>query len=234
MKKAAVVSNWALPAFLVLLPLCAILSACFDYELRLANDLIFAVFTACLAVAAAAFSAMDREAAENKALAAVRSLALPLSLIDAWFYLYTGGGIWAFAGMLVCVWCCCYLAIKHGKPLALKIICLALSALLALYVGLCALFVLMFGGVAQNAVVQRIESPEGTFYAEVIDSDQGALGGDTYVDVYKNKGIDTFLFKISKRPQRVYNGDWLEYERMEIYWKSDDCIVINDVEYTID
>ena len=92
---------------------------------------------------------------------------------------------------------------------------------------------LTFGNIGQNTVVQTIESPNGEYYAQVIDSDQGALGGDTLVDVYQKSGINAFLFKIEKKPQRVYWGDWGEFENMQIYWKDDNRLVINSVEYEI-
>ena len=53
-------------------------------------------------------------------------------------------------------------------------------------------------------------------------------------DVYKNGGINAIIFKIEKKPQRVYFGDWGEFKNMQIYWESDDCLVINSVEYSIE
>lgn len=100
-------------------------------------------------------------------------------------------------------------------------------------IGFFGFIALIFGNFGQNTVVQSVESPNGIYYAEVIDSDQGALGGDTLVDVYENKGIDILIFKISKEPQRIYHGDWGEFNDMELYWKYDYCLVINSVEYTI-
>lgn len=57
---------------------------------------------------------------------------------------------------------------------------------------------LIFGNIGQNTVVQTVESPSGKYYAQVIDSDQGALGGDTLVDVYEKSKINAILFKIEK------------------------------------
>ena len=42
------------------------------------------------------------------------------------------------------------------------------------------------------------------------------------------------LFKIKKKPQRVYFGDWGDFKNMQIYWKDDECLVINSVEYGIE
>lgn len=91
-----------------------------------------------------------------------------------------------------------------------------------------------FGNIGVNTVVKSIKSPNGLYYAEVIDSDQGALGGDTLVYVYKNKEINALVFKICEQPQRAYYGEWGEFENMDIYWKNDSCLVINSVEYEIE
>ena len=70
--------------------------------------------------------------------------------------------------------------------------------------------------------------------AQVIDSDQGALGGNTIVDVDEKGSFNLLLFRIEKKPQRVYLGEWGEYEGMQIHWKDDDCLVINSVEYELE
>lgn len=67
----------------------------------------------------------------------------------------------------------------------------------------------------------------------MIDSDKGALGGDTLVDVYEKSGINAILFKIEKNPQRVYFGEWGEFNNMQIYWKDDECLMIDSTEYKI-
>ena len=118
--------------------------------------------------------------------------------------------------------------------MALKIVALVLSALMILPICFFSFIALIFGNIGQNTVVQTVESPSGKYYAQVIDSDQGALGGDTLVDVYQDCGINAILFKIEKKPQRVYFGDWGEFNNMQIHWKDDNCLVINAVEYEID
>ena len=125
------------------------------------------------------------------------------------------------------------MTIKYGKPLALKIISLTLSALMVLPIGFISFIFLIFGNIGQNTVVQTVESPSGKYYAQVIDSDLGALGGDTLVDVYEKSGINAIFFKIEKKPQRVYFGEWGEFNNMQIYWKDNECLIINSTEYKI-
>ncbi len=81
--------------------------------------------------------------------------------------------------------------------------------------------------------MKTLYSPDNMYYAQVIDSNQGALGGDTHVNVYENREIDAGFFKIRKKPQMVFFGDWGAYEKMQIYWKNESCLVINSRKYDI-
>ena len=92
---------------------------------------------------------------------------------------------------------------------------------------------LLDGNIGENTVVQTVTSPSGKYYAQLTDNDQGALGGATIVKVHEVSGIDTFLFKAEKKPREVYHGHWGEFMDMQIYWKDDECLVINSVEYTL-
>ena len=92
------------------------------------------------------------------------------------------------------------------------------------------LFVLALGGMSENTVVKTVETPDGAYFAQVIDNNQGALGGATLVEVYENKKV----WGRYKKVERVYSGKWGESHTMEIYWKDEYCLVINSVEYPID
>ncbi len=128
----------------------------------------------------------------------------------------------------------CFLLVIYVKRLWIKIIALILSALMLLPMCFVGFILLIFGNLSKNTIVQTVESPGGKYYARVIDSDQGALGGDTIVNVYENKGIDAVIFRIEKKPQRVYLGPWGAFKNMQIHWKDDGCLVINSVEYKIE
>lgn len=233
MKKAISILGCILFAFIAFLPITVTSFSCFGYTFKLTSYPLFAVITALLAVSEAVLSIKSKEAIQNKAVIILLALATPLSLINTIFYILEGGAASVIASMIICV-CCCYLTIKHGKPLALKITCFVLTALMVLPIGFLGFTALVFGDFGENSVVQKVESPNGAYYAEVINSDQGALGGDTLVDVYENKKIDALIFTISKKSQRVYSGEWGEFEDMEIHWKNDNCLVINSVEYIIE
>ncbi len=228
MKKAFI---WLLFVLTILFPAGTVIAACFGYTFKLISVSAFAVAIAALSVYAA-FGV--KNVPENKTVQVLLTVIAPLSFVNAVFYIFESPQIWVVASALLSVGCCCYLTVKYGRPLLLKMATLVLSALMVLPIGFIGFIALIFGNIGQNTVVQTVESPSGEYYAQVIDSDQGALGGNTLVDVYQKSGINAVLFKIEKKPQNVYIGDWGEYKTMKIYWKGDGCLVINASEYEIE
>ena len=228
MKKAVI---WLLFVLTILFPAGTVITACFGYTFKLISVSAFAVTIAALSVYAVF---VVKNVSENKTIQVLLAMITPLSLINAVFYILESPQIWVIASALISVGCCCCLTVKYGKPVSLKIVTLVLFALMILPIGFISFIALIFGNIGLNTVVQAVESPSGKYYAQVIDSDQGALGGDTRVDVYQKSGINVVLFRIEKKPQRVYMGDWGEYKTMRIYWKGEGCLVINAVEYEIE
>ena len=232
MKKAISILMCLLFVLTILYPAGVIITACFGYSFQLISVSAFAIAIAALSVCIVIL--VFKNQLESRTVQILLAIITPLSLINAVFYIFECPQIWVIASVFVSVGCCCFLVVKHGKPLALKIVALVLSALMILPIGFISFIALIFGNIDQNTVVQTVESPSGKYYAQVIDSNQGALGGDTLVDVYQDCGINALIFKIEKKPQRVYFGEWGEFNNMQIHWKDDNCLVINSVEYTIE
>ncbi len=235
MKKLASVFAYLLFILITLLPICVILSYYFGYQFEFTNYSVFSVITALSAVVTTVLCIISKISVKNKIDKILFALLTPFSLINAAFYFFmsTNITVWIAISMIVCMICCVYITAKHLNHLTIKITSLVTSALMFLPIVFFGFLALFFGNIGQNTVVKSIESPNGAYYAEVIDSNQGALGGDTLVDVYKNKTINTVIFKIKKKPQRVYYGEWGEFEDIEIYWKNENCLIINSVEYKI-
>lgn len=233
MKKAISVLGWIHFVLVVLLPGGTLLSACFGYTFELVSVRAFAIATALLSICLVVLSSIEKKACESGAIKVLFALLAPLSLISAIFYVLAYSRIWVVVSVFICFKCCLFLTIIHGKPLALKITALTLTALMFLPICFIGLLGFFFGNFGETTVVQSVESPSGAYYAEVVSDDQGALGGATLVNVYENKGINALVFKISKKPQKVYFGRYYEYEDMKIYWKDDKCLVINSSSYAI-
>lgn len=234
MKKSISVLGYVLFALVVLLPFGTLLTACFGYTFELASITAFAAVTALLSVCLTVLSVKEKEAIDGGVVKVLFALITPLSLVNTVFYLFADSRIWDIACLCVCTVCSVILSVKHGKPLALKITSLVLSALMVLPIAILVFFGLTFGRIGQNTVINSVASPNKAYYAEVIASDQGALGGDTVVNVYENKEINALLFKIAKQPQTVYLGEWGAFETMEIYWEDEHRLVIDSQEYAIE
>jgi len=232
MKRILFVLKCVLFGFIALHPLGCSLLLHFGYKLTLFSAPAFMIAIAALSVCIVVLDFIYKDTIPNKIMCVLMGMVTPLSLINIFFYILEYGQVSVLVSGMVCFLCCCILTVKHAKPLAHKIVALVLSALLALPIGLFSLLVVFFP-IGQNTVVQTLESPTGRYYAELINSNQGALGGETVVYVYERWEIDLLLFKIEKEPQQVYFGEWYEFENMKIHWKDDRCIVINSVEYGI-
>lgn len=231
MKKMIPALGCVLFGMVLLLPVGTLLSGCFGYRFELSGvtAVAAAVVAVCLTVWLIVLGGGEKEPIESGAVKVLLALLVPLSLINAAFAIFVCREICEILSAFVCAGCCLVLTIEHGKPTALKIIALILFVIMVIPLGFFGLFSLMF----QNIVVKSVESPNGAYYAQVVDSDQGALGGDTLVDVFEKKQINLLAFKLYKEPQRVYSGDWGEFYDMEIYWKGDHCLVINGAQYEI-
>lgn len=109
-----------------------------------------------------------------------------------------------------------------------------LTALLFLLLIFACTIVSVFGSLSHNTVVSLIVSPQGTYTAEIIDNDQGALGGNTFVEIKNNMETLPFLVgEFSKPSVRIYAGEWNEFETMQLYWQDENTIVIQGRTYNI-
>lgn len=234
MKKVTFGLIWLLFALTILYPAGTLITACFGYDFVLISVLAFSGIIAFLSVCTVILDIVFKNVNKSKLIRVLLAIIAPLSLLNAVFYIFECPKIFVITSAFVSAGCCCYLTVKHGKPLVLKIVALLLSGLMVLPIGFFCFIALIFGNIGQNTVVQTVESPSGKYYAQVIDSDQGALGGDTLVDVYEKSLVNTIIFKIVKKPQRVYSGNWGEFKNMQIHWKNDGCLVINSAEHEIE
>lgn len=233
MKRTISILSYVLIACIAIVPLGIAALSCFGYTFTDFSVSAFAVVDAVLAVCVVKLNAANENTIKNKAICILLAIVMPLSLVNVSICLDRQSHVLVLISGWVCICCCGYLTIKYAKPKILKIVALILAGLLAMPIGLFSLFAVFFP-IGQNTVVKTVESPSGRYYAQVIDSDQGALGGDTIVNVHEKSVINLLLLQIEKKPQQVYFGDWGAFKNMKIYWKNDHCIVVNSVEHEIE
>ena len=94
--------------------------------------------------------------------------------------------------------------------------------------------IVVFYDFSRNTVVKSEKSPNSLYLAEIIDNNQGALGGSTKVKVIKqNCSINLLLGKIEKNPTVIYSGKWSEFNEMNLRWETDEILYINERKYEI-
>lgn len=175
MKKAISILMCVLLSLTILYPAGVVITACFGYSFELISVSAFAIALAVLSVCIVILDLVFKNQLESKMVQILPAIITPLSLINAVFYIFECPQILVIASVLLSAGCCCYLTVKYGNPLTLKVVTLVLSALMILPICFFSFIALIFGNIGQNTVVQTVESPSGKYYAQVIDSDQGAL-----------------------------------------------------------
>jgi len=226
-----------LPSFLFLcyctLPLFSIIGKVCGYNFVLRSYPVFSITLAIISLIASIFLFISKLTL-NKINIVFSALLLPMSALNAICYLSHSHT--KLTAIFALIGCACSIAVfsKFAGPIALKIISGVLSGLLLLLLLLQLLFISILVDFSSNTVEKSISSPQNTYTAEVIDDDQGALGGNTLVNVkYNSKTIDLFIGKFLKPPVRVYTGKWGEFTNMQIRWGNEHLLVIDGKEYYI-
>ena len=232
MKKSLPRLVFLLFALTILYPLGALLASCLGYKFTLFSIPTFSLILASLSMVVFLFDLICKPS-YGKFLQILLAIFPPLTLIHAALCILNCTEFRVAIGAVLSVGCGCYLAIRHGKPVPLKLVFFSLAMPLALPIGFLTLMGFLFGDIGHNTVVKTLPSPSGTYYAQVVDNDQGAMGGRTDVVVYEKFVLNLLLFQVEKKPQTVYTGHWGEFETMQIHWRSDSCLVIDGREYPV-
>lgn len=233
MKKVGHILLWALVGFTVMLPGLPLVFACLGFTFQWHGLPVLISVLAGLAVGTVIYSVVVDFTAEPAAVRMLLCMLPVLSLVNMVYYAFQGCPLWTLGPGLINTGCCCFLAVKFGRSICAKVLPPVLTVLLIYPMIMVSIFCSLAANFTANTVVQTLESPDGKHYAQVIDSDQGALGGDTLVNVCTTARLNVFVFTIAKKPQRVYFGNWGEYENMKIHWQDDRHLVINSKIYEI-
>lgn len=218
-----------------LLPLGTWITGRMGYSFSLRNYAVSAIVLAVVSVAAIVIVCMDKAGEAVLAGRVFSLLLLPVSLIN-WFY-YVLLSPWKFTVlcMVVCSACALTYMLKYTKQKAAKIITSVICMIILIPLCFLSFLFVLFSDFGSTTVVETVYSPDRAYKVEVISSDQGALGGDTYVNLIDEQAeMDFYMFRISKKSKRLYSGAWDAYQNMEIYWEDNRTLVINDEEFRVD
>lgn len=125
-------------------------------------------------------------------------------------------------------------ALWFVRPVWIKVIAAVLMIPVLAVLGMLAFFGIILYDFGATEIVRTIPSPDETMIAEVISIDEGALGGSTVVDVRGTLDVNLGFARLRSVPQRVYLGDWGEFEEMTVEWIDADTLMIDGVEYGIE
>lgn len=111
---------------------------------------------------------------------------------------------------------------QYARSMGLKVANYVLAGVLALPI----LLILPWIGFGSRTALATEASPDSRFVAEVIDSDEGALGGTTRLLVYRNdKSFSVGSFSFRKDQKEVYSGPWGEFESLS--WIDGETLSLN-------
>lgn len=232
MRKVISFFEYVLFALVTLLPLGKILASCFDCRFVLNSYPVMASITALVAFCTMV-SMIVKHPVASKPAQILLMLTSPLSLINALFFVVASPSLWVIICMLICTGCCFCIAFLQDGHVAFRTLALVLSVALIIPVCYFGLMFASFGSIGKDTVVQTVESPRKTYYAQVINRDQGALGGNTLVTVCQSKYLDVLVFQISKKPEILYRGRWCEHKTIKVIWKDETHLTINGIEYSL-
>ena len=93
---------------------------------------------------------------------------------------------------------------------------------------------LFFGNFSVDKIVNSENSPNSKYFVEIIEKDQGALGGNTYVRVWmQSKNINVFVGTIKKVPKYIYRGRYGELYSATLRWETDEILYMDNIKYII-
>ncbi len=216
-------------ALMLLIPVCWLLAAAVGYQWEWEALWIFE------AVFALLFCASVYAIPKDTMPAPLAGLYLLLAVVNLFVILFIAGSaddLAAIALSLICVIGAVVLLIRAKPHKGWKIASsVAAGLLFGLYV--LSLPFMVFGMmIGYTEIVDTVYSPGGVYRAELLDINDGALGGDTVVKVYDERGsLDLGVCRLEKKPQIAYMGPWGAFKDMELKWDSDECLRINGKDY---
>lgn len=217
---------------LLLIPFGVLFGVLSDYEWAWEAPWIFE------AVFAVLFCASVFAIPKHTMPAPLAGLCLLLAVVNLFIILFIAGRADDPAAAVLSLICVigAVVLLKRAKPhKRLKIASsVAAGVLFALYV--CLLPITVFGAmIGYTEVVDTVYSPDGHYRAELLDVNEGALGGDTVVLVYDERGsLDLGFCTLQKEPKIAYMGPWGEFKDMDLAWESDTVLLIDGRAYDIE
>ncbi|HOJ48757.1 MAG TPA: DUF5412 family protein [Bacillota bacterium] len=217
--------------FYCILPLCRIAALVFSYSFKLYNYPVYIAVLASFSLITAIYSIIIKKYPVPSSV--LSAFLLPLSIYHAIEVIENCGFDFILLFVVVSIGSSVVLFFKTARSIP-KILSLAVTSVLLIMFFISSLFHSVFGSLSNNIVIKSVSSPDNSYTAEVISSDQGAFGGNTFVNIHFNRKSVNLLFGgFAKHSERIYSGKYGEYEDLQISWKDNHTLIINGAEYKI-
>lgn len=215
------------------IPAILMFSNLFGFSFSLTNYTAFAGICVFVSAFTLVVVLIKTELFHGRIYSVLFGFSLPFCAIEWLFFLSKCGISFSIVFMLISFICVMVINVILIKSKAKKIFLSVSTAVSFLFITLFAVVFIFIDSIGASTVLDTIQSPDGVYYADIIDVDQGAFGGNTVVEVSKKRKADILIFRFEEKGKQMYIGEWNEYEDMEIYWKQNDCLVIDSEEYTV-
>lgn len=230
MKKSIVIIGAVSIGLLAVFPLLVLVFACCGYDFSLRNYDVVALVTCVMSVAHVVLFATIGRRKSNGAFGIMCGVSLLLYPLNFIFWMFKSGeSAVVFICAVVCFASLVAVTMMCKKFFVFRLVSVILAGVMLMHY----VPIMILGSIGSEEIVEKIESPSKKYYAELVNADQGALGGDTIVNVYETVGFENFMFTVKAFPKEVYRGDWYEWENLDMYWKNDTCLCINSQEIEV-
>ncbi len=126
-----------------------------------------------------------------------------------------------------------FLLMRFVRSLLIRVVALVLCVVLIIPTLAFAPFMMLLKDFGKVTVVKSVLSPDQKYEAQLIDIDQGALGGATEIQVVKHRKNRDCLFYIEKPPMEIYSTGWGAADDLDIDWMDENTLLINGIQYPI-
>ena len=212
----------------ILFPSICILAKLLHYSFTVNNGIVYAIVSSVLYCGIGILLICRKERRIGKISSVFLSVSLLLNQINTLMFIFRADN--QAAMLLMALWfvMTAILVAVYVKNTALTATFYTLSGILVLPIFL----FIMLSVFGARTVIAREASPDMRYCAEVIDDDQGALGGATILMVYRLDGsfsIGSFDFRKSQTELR--SGPWGEFESLS--WQDSEHLSMNGTIYEI-
>ncbi len=216
-----------------LYPLLCLLSYFFGYLVYLSFSVVYALWLAVIFMYSNYFIKKNEETEFSESARICASFLPLITAVNFGVYVFKYKSVPIALVMSICLVFAAIIAEKVLDGNKGKVLSVVSSGFICLIVLVFSFFAVSSSYFSTESLENHIVSPDRTYYAEVINVDQGTFGGDTVVYVHRSRGLNLFFLSFNKLPQKVYVGEWGEFETMQIEWKNEKTLIIDGKEYSI-